>query len=65
MFLLVVSVLVILSMIIMHTQAMINRLIKALLQILSAGVTCKKDKNNFKNRYQLMNESLSIAIGNR
>lgn len=65
MFLLVVSVLVILSMIIMHTQAMINRLIKALLHILSAGVTCKKDKNNFKNRYQLMNESLSIAIGNR
>lgn len=44
---------------------MINRLIKALLHILSAGVTCKKDKNNFKNRYQLMNESLSIAIGNR
>lgn len=65
MLLLVVSVLVILSMIIMHTQAMINRLIKALLHILSAGVTCKKDKNNFKNRYQLMNESLSIAIGNR
>lgn len=65
MFLLVVSVLVILSMIIMHTQAMTNRLIKALLHILSAGVTCKKDKNNFKNRYQLMNESLSIAIGNR
>lgn len=65
MFLLVVSVLVILLMIIMHTQAMINRLIKALLHILSAGVTCKKDKNNFKNRYQLMNESLSIAIGNR
>lgn len=44
---------------------MTNRLIKALLHILSAGVTCKKDKNNFKNRYQLMNESLSIAIGNR